>query len=321
MRRDCGRLDRRDRHGARTRRGSGETGGAQERTSARTWLSCRHDASIAGFARTTLAADMTRNSPVWPAGTLWRARGRARDLDAETFGGWLTFTKAWSDVGRGYTGGVGCLVPRNHTLPGRSHGPRRGGRTRGGWVSGTPRCGLRVDEHSVGRGKRICGRGGDVVVILVSLAFAVEGVDGAGLVGKVIHGRGDGGQIREGGYGGPYLGRREGTRGSSPLEGHAAIRPLSLPHSASLSLARALRLRCPFVGFPTSSPFCCPATPTPCMAPSGLAPHGLATKVCPDCQRCFQSETERRRDLNRPRARKGRFNIRCSPVSPARVGA
>lgn len=153
------------------------------------------------------------------------------------------------------------------------------------------------------------------MVVLVGLAFAVEGVDGAGLVGKVIHGWEDGGQIREGGgYGVAYLGRREGTRGSSPLEGHAAIRPLSLPHSASLSLARPA-IQMPLCWFPTSSPFSRPATPCICMPP--LPPRTLPTKVCLDSERCFQSETERPPDLNRILTRapeSGTYNIGCSPA-------
>lgn len=159
MRRDCGRLDGRDRDRTRTRRGGWETSGAQKRTSAGTWFSCRHDASITSFSCTTLTAGMTRNGPVWPARTLWRALRCARDLYAKTFGGWLTFTKAWSDVGGGDAGGVGCLVPRSHTLPGRSYRPRSCGRPGCGCVGGTPRSGLGVDEHSIGWGRRIAGGG------------------------------------------------------------------------------------------------------------------------------------------------------------------
>ena len=90
------------------------------------------------------------------------------------------------------------------------------------------------------------------MVILVSLAFAVEGVDGAGLMGKVVHGREDGEEDTGGeeGYGRPYLGRREGTRGSSPLERHACHKahPLS-PRSDAVVLLPAAD-PCPFVALP-----------------------------------------------------------------------
>ncbi len=229
MRRHNGGIDGGDGHGARRRQG-GKTGRAQERPSAWTGFGRGHNTSIASFSRTTLPTEVPRRGlALATSGAVWRGWRGGGYIYAESLGGRLAFAGTLGKEGGGGGGGPGG----SHTLAGACYGPCGGGGS-GGGVCRTARGCLDVDEHGLGGvdGVLLDGAGG--VVVLVSLAFAAEGVDGAGVVSEVVHGR-DGEEDTGGeeGYGRPYLGRRGGTRGSSPLEEHAAIRPATRTRAPS----------------------------------------------------------------------------------------